>query len=87
VLAGFGDRRELELLVEAGFAATEAIQIGTAQGAQVLAQSARIGTLLPGKGASTKIDDIERVEIVFKNGIGYDSTKLIESVRGLVGLR
>jgi hypothetical protein len=27
------------------------------------------------------------VEIIFKDGIGYDSQKLIQSVRGLVGLR
>jgi hypothetical protein len=36
---------------------------------------------------STKISDIENVEIVFKDGVGYDSAKLIDSVRGLVGLR
>jgi len=31
--------------------------------------------------------DIEAVEIVFKDGLGYDLRKLIESGRGLVGLR
>ena len=36
---------------------------------------------------SKKIEDIENVEIVFKDGVGYDSGKLIESVRGKVGLR
>jgi hypothetical protein len=36
---------------------------------------------------SSKINDIENVEIVFKDGVGYDSAKLIESVRGQVGLR
>ena len=36
---------------------------------------------------AARIADIENVEIVFKDGIGYDSAKLIESVRGLVGLR
>jgi hypothetical protein len=35
---------------------------------------------------STKIEDIENVELVFKSGVGYDSAKLIESVRGLVGI-
>ncbi len=29
---------------------------------------------------------LERVEIVFKDGVGYDSAKLIESVRGAIGL-
>jgi hypothetical protein len=36
---------------------------------------------------AANIADIEKVEIVFKDGIGYDSAKLIESVKGLVGLR
>jgi hypothetical protein len=36
---------------------------------------------------SANIKDIEKVEIVFKDGVGYDSAKLIESARGLVGLR
>lgn len=36
---------------------------------------------------SGNIKDIEKVEIVFKDGVGYDSAKRIESVRGLVGLR
>jgi hypothetical protein len=36
---------------------------------------------------STRIEDIENVEIVFKDGIGYDLAKLIESVRGMVGSR
>jgi len=31
--------------------------------------------------------DIEKVEIVFKQGVGYDSKKLFESVRGVVGMR
>ena len=34
-----------------------------------------------------KIEDIENVETVFKDGIGYDSAKLIESVRGIAGDR
>jgi hypothetical protein len=34
-----------------------------------------------------KISDIENVEIVFKDGVGYDSEKLIQSVQGLVGIR
>ena len=96
VVAGFGDQREVELLVEAGFTPLEAIQIATLNGAQYLGDADKIGTIAPGKQAdlvvikgdpSTKIDDIENVEIVFKDGIGYDSAKLIESVRGLVGSR
>jgi imidazolonepropionase-like amidohydrolase len=96
VIAGFGDQREVELLVEAGFTPVEAIHVATANGALFLGGSDRIGTIAPGKQAdlvvikgdpSKKIEDIENVEIVFKEGIGYDSAKLIESVRGLVGIR
>jgi hypothetical protein len=96
VIAGFGDQREVELLVEAGFTPVEAIHIATANGAQFLGELDHIGTIAPGKQAdlvvikgdpSKKIDDIENVETVFKDGIGYDSAKLIESVRGTVGSR
>jgi imidazolonepropionase-like amidohydrolase len=93
-LAGFGDQRELELLVEAGFTPLEAIHIATMNGASFLGESDRIGSIAPGKQAdlvvvngdpSTNIGDIERVEIVFKDGVGYDSPKLIASVKGSVG--
>jgi imidazolonepropionase-like amidohydrolase len=96
VIAGFGDQREVELLVEAGFSPLEAIHIATANGAQFMGELDRVGTIAPGKQAdlvviqgdpSKQIEDIERVETVFKDGVGYDSAKLIESVRGLVGSR
>jgi imidazolonepropionase-like amidohydrolase len=96
VLPGFGNQREIELLVEAGFTATEAIQIATQNGARFLAREDEIGTLLPGRRADVvlikgdparSIAEIENVEIVFKDGIGYDSPKLVESVRGQVGIR
>jgi imidazolonepropionase-like amidohydrolase len=96
VLPGFGDQREIELLVEAGFTPEEAIHIGTENGAIYLGREDRIGTLAAGKQAdmvlvkgdpSKKIDDIENVETVFKSGVGYDANKLVESVRGQVGIR
>lgn len=96
VIAGFGDQREVELLVEAGFTPVEAIHIATYNGAQYLGELDRIGTIAVGKQAdlvvirgdpSKRIDDIENVETVFKDGVGYDSGKLIESVRGVVGSR
>jgi imidazolonepropionase-like amidohydrolase len=94
-LAGFGDQRGVELLVEAGFTPAEAIHIATENGAKFLGDDDRIGTLAVGKAAdlsvidgdpSAKIEDLEKTELVFKDGIGYDSAKLIESVRGAVGL-
>jgi hypothetical protein len=96
VVAGFGDQREVELLVEAGFTPVEAIHIATENGAKFLGEDNTIGTLKAGKAAdlvvihgdpSKTIDDIEQVETVFKDGKGYDSEKLIHSVEGIVGYR
>ncbi len=94
-LPGFGDQREVELLVESdGFTPLEAIKIATLNGAIYLNQQAHIGSIAPGKNAdlvvikgdpSTKISDIENVEIVFKDGIGYDSAKLFDSIKGRYG--
>lgn len=94
-LAGYGDQREIELLVQAGFSPVEAIHIATENGAKFLAQSERIGTIAVGKQAdlvviagdpSRQISDIRRVEVVFKKGVGFDSAKLFRVVRGLVGV-
>jgi imidazolonepropionase-like amidohydrolase len=96
VIAGFGDQREVELLVETGFTPLEAIHIATQNGAEYLGEADRIGTIGPGKQAdlvlikgdpSHNIEDIENVDTVFKDGVGYDPAKLIESVRGVVGSR
>jgi imidazolonepropionase-like amidohydrolase len=96
VLPGFGDQREMELLVEAGFTPVEAIHIATENGALYLGRQDQIGTLAPGKQADLvlikgdplkRIEEIENVETVFKAGIGYDSKKLIDSVQRQVGIR
>jgi predicted amidohydrolase YtcJ len=96
VIAGFGDQRGLELLVAGEFSPEEAIRIASANGAEFLGESDRIGTLTIGKQAdiaivwgnpSSNIADMRNVELVFKDGVGYDSAKLIASVRGLAGER
>ena len=96
VLPGFGDQRALELLVEAGFTPEEAIHIATENGALWLGEEDHFGTIARGKDAdlvvvdgdpAKNIADVEKVDTVFKDGVGYDPQKLIESVRGLVGLR
>ena len=96
VVAGFGDHREVELLVEAGFTTVEAIKIATLNGAIFLGEDSRTGSIASGKMAdlmvvkgnpAANIADIENVEIVFKNGVGWDTEKLIQSVQGLVGTR
>jgi imidazolonepropionase-like amidohydrolase len=94
VIPGFGDQRELELLVEAGFSPVEAIRIGTLNGATYLGLADRIGSIAAGKNAdlflvkgnpAAKINDVENVITVFKDGVGYDSAKLLDSVKGRYG--
>jgi imidazolonepropionase-like amidohydrolase len=96
VVPGFGDQRNIELLVEAGFSAAEAIRIATLNGAIYMGRDASIGSIAPGKAAdlvvlganpTEKIENMEKVELVFKDGVGFDPAKLIQSVTGLVGLR
>ena len=95
VVAGFANQRALELLVDAGFTPVEAIRIATMNGARYLGRESRIGSVAVGKQAdlvvvrgdpSTRIADVEQVELVFKQGVGYDPAKLITSVKGQVGL-
>jgi imidazolonepropionase-like amidohydrolase len=95
VVPGYANQRQLELLVEAGFTPLEAISIGTMNGARYLGREAKIGTIAVGKQAdlvvvrgdpSATIGDVRNVEIVFKQGVGFDPAKLIESVTGKVGL-
>ena len=93
-LPGFGDQRQIELLVEAGFTPLQAIRIATLNGATYLGRQDRIGSIAVGKNAdlvvingdpAARITDVENVEIVFKDGVGYDPKKLLESVRGHYG--
>jgi hypothetical protein len=95
VVAGYSDQRELELLVEAGLTPLEAIKVATLNGATFLGRAALVGSIAPGKQAdlvvidgdpSARIEDVRKVTLVFKQGVGYDPAKLIASVRGRVGL-
>jgi enamidase len=95
VIPGYSNHRQLELLVEAGFTPLEAIAVGTLNGAKYLGRDRRIGSIAVGKQAdlvvidgdpSTTITDVRRVNAVFKQGVGYNPVKLIESVKGSVGL-
>jgi hypothetical protein len=95
-LPGFGDQRNFELLIEAGFTPVEAIQIMTLNGAKILGVDKELGSIAPGKLADLVVikgdptarpAEIRQTTIVFKNGVGYDSPKLIASVKGLVGIR
>jgi imidazolonepropionase-like amidohydrolase len=94
VIPGFGDHREIELLVEAGFAPVQAIRIATLNGAIFLGRQDQIGSIAVGKNAdlvvvkgdpAARITDLENVEIVFKDGAGYDPGKLLDAVTGRYG--
>jgi imidazolonepropionase-like amidohydrolase len=94
VLAGYGSQSAIELLVKEGFTPLQAIRIATYNGAKALGMEDRIGSIQPGKRAdlvvidgdiSQDITNIRRVEWVFKKGIGFDSKKLLENVKGQVG--
>jgi enamidase len=96
VVAGYSNLRAIELLVEAGLTPLEAIQVATLNGAKYLGVEDELGTIDIGKIADlvvingdpgSKIQEIRKIEIVFKDGIGYDSKKLFASVKGTVGLR
>src|SRR5215467_9058540 len=49
VIPGYGDQREVELLVEAGFTPLEAIRIATWNGAKFLGEESSLGSIAPGK--------------------------------------
>src|SRR4029453_8800358 len=55
IVAGFGDLREVELLVEAGFTPLEAIKIATFNGAKFLGEDARVGPSAGGKQADLMV--------------------------------
>jgi hypothetical protein len=95
VIPGYANHRQIELLVEAGFTAVEAIRIATLNGATYLGREASVGSIAVGKQAdlvvlngdpAREIADIRKVETVFKRGVGFDPAKLRASVAGQVGL-
>lgn len=93
-IPGISDWRQVELLVEAGFTPVETIRIATHNGAVFLGMQDRIGSVAPGRNAdlmivrgnpAESIEAIEKVELVFKDGLGYDPAKLFDSVKGRYG--
>jgi hypothetical protein len=94
-LAGYGDQRNYELFIEAGFTPTQAIQIMSLNGAKILGVQQRLGSVERGKLADLVVlkgdltrdpSVIRNSTLVFKDGVGYDSAKLIESIQGRVGI-
>ena len=95
-IAGFGDQRNYQLLIEAGFSAPMVVQIVGLNGAKIMGIDDEVGTIEPGKLADLVVlkgdlasdsEVIKYVAVVFKDGVGYDSERLIASVKGMVGIR
>jgi hypothetical protein len=94
-LAGYGDQRNYELLIEAGFTPVQVVRIMSANGARILGVQQKLGTVERGKLADLVVlkgdltadpTVIRNPTTVFKDGIGYDPAKLIASVQGRVGI-
>ena len=94
-LPGFGNLRNYEMLIEAGFTPEQAIQILTLNGARILGQEDRIGSIAPGRAADLVVirgdpvatpSQIYEVTTVFRDGVGYDSARLREFAKGKVGV-
>ena len=94
-IPGYADRHVLELMVEAGFSLPMAVKICSLNAAEYLGRDKEVGTIVEGKRADLVLIDgdiqkdihaVRNTEIVFKNGIGYDSKKIFDSVKGMVGL-
>lgn len=91
VLPGFGDQRNFELLKESGFTTEEVIKIMTSNGAKVLSDS-EIGSIEIGKKANFAVikgeikDNIRNIEIVFKDGYGYDPNLILKELNGKFGI-
>jgi len=96
VPAGIGDQRNYELLIEAGLTPAEVVQVMSLNGARILGIDNRLGSISVGKVADLVVirgdpvstpADIRKVNLVFRDGIGYDPAKLYASAKGLVGIR
>ncbi len=96
VIPGHGSLREIELLVEAGLTPVQAIQVGSYNGARFLGIDRDVGSIEVGKAADLSIvagqpaktiSAIRKIETVFKDGVGYDSQKLLDAVKGFVGVQ
>ncbi|MEX2283786.1 MAG: amidohydrolase family protein [Gemmatimonadota bacterium] len=95
-LPGYGDQRNYELLIEAGFTPLQVVQIMSLNGARILGVDRDLGSVEKGKLAdlvvlrgdlTTEPSVIRNTVTIFKDGIGFDSMKMLDSVKGLVGIR
>ncbi len=95
VVPGYSGKREIELLVEAGFSFPEALRIASANGATYLGREAEIGTIAVGRRADLVLVDgdpgedvraIEAMPLVFKGGVGYSTVTIFDALKETVGI-
>jgi imidazolonepropionase-like amidohydrolase len=93
-LPGVGNLRNYELLIEAGFTPEQAVQIMTLNGARIVGEDRRLGSVAAGKIADLMViqgdpvrsaRDVYNVVTVFKDGVGYDAARLRKAAAGRVG--
>ena len=97
VVPGYANQRSYQLLVEMGLTPVQAIEVMTLNGARYLGVDADLGSIERGKIADLVLIDgllddddsaIRRMELVFKDGVGYSSARLFEAgTTGWVGVR
>jgi imidazolonepropionase-like amidohydrolase len=94
-IAGYSNMWSLEILVKAGFTIQQAVMLCSLKGAEYLKRDKETGSVEKGKSAdfiliegdlTASPNNIRKIQWVFKDGIGYDSKMLFESVKGKVGL-
>jgi len=95
VVPGYSAKRQVELLVEAGFSFPQALKISTLNGARFLGRDRDVGSIEAGKRADLILaagdpakdaTAIEKVELVFKAGVGYRPDAIMTPLKGTVGL-
>lgn len=96
VVPGYANQRALQILMEMGLTVEQAVEVATRNGAEYLEQGDEIGTIEEGKRADLVLmrgdpgsdpEAFRAMTVVFKDGVGYDSIRLFESVKGWVGVR
>ena len=93
-IAGYADHRALHLLSEAGWTPAEIIRLATSQNADVLGVGDSVGRIAVGHAADlivvsgdplADVRELAKADLVFKDGVAYDPTKLRAPAKGLVG--
>jgi len=95
VVPGWSGRRQVQLLVEAGFPFPQALRISTLNGAAYLGRDRDVGSIAVGKRADLILVDgdpvadakaLDRMPLVFKDGVGYRTDAIFAALKGAIGL-